>query len=122
MRIQTLVCVGALGGATFIAAPVLSQNSPTTPRPQTPPGGSDSPRQPMPRSSPPSGAGMGQMQSLNSLVGTWDVTVKTFATDGSSSSQNAPTSQNQGTSTRSWILDNKILQEEVRCGDVRTIS
>ena len=123
MRVQTLLCVGALGGATFIAAPVLSQNSPTTPRPQTPPGGPDAtPRQPAPRSSPTAGKATGQMQSLNSLVGTWDVTVKTFATDGTGSSQSTPTSQSQGTSTRTWILDNKILQEEVRCGDVRTIS
>jgi hypothetical protein len=61
------------------------------------------------------------MQSLNSLVGTWDVTVKTFAADGSGSTQ-TPTSQKQGTCTRSWVLDNKILQEDVRCSGARTIS
>src|SRR4029450_5973100 len=121
MRIKTLLCVGALGGATFVAAPVLSQNTPTTPRPQTPPPGApdSTPRQPAPRSSPPGGAVMGQMQSLNSLVGTWDVTVKTFAADGSGST---PASQKQGTCTRSWILDNKILQEEVRWTGARNIS
>ncbi|MCI0365624.1 MAG: DUF1579 domain-containing protein [Phycisphaerales bacterium] len=114
MKIHQMLCVGALTSLAVVAAPVLSQNAP---RPG-PPGGRQ-PTTPMPggMSRQPSG----QMQALQALTGTWQITVKTFA-DGSGSAQGSPSSQATGTSTRNFILDGKILQEDVRCGEMRTLS
>jgi hypothetical protein len=67
------------------------------------------------------GQATGKMQALSQLMGSWEITVKTFGGD-SSSAQASPTSTAQGTSNRSWLFDQKILQEDVRCTPTRAAS
>ena len=120
MKVQRFLFAGALTSMAMLAGPVLSQNNPrpqpTNPRPQpTDPSRTDTPGI--------SGRGGMQVQALNPLVGRWDVTVKMFNSDsGAGSSSSTPTSQAQGTSTRSWMVDGKILQEEVRCSGISALS
>jgi hypothetical protein len=61
------------------------------------------------------------MQALSQLMGSWEITVKTFSGE-SSSAQATPTSTAQGTATRSWLFDGKVLQEEIRCSPTRSAS
>jgi hypothetical protein len=67
------------------------------------------------------GQSTGKMQALSQLMGSWEITVKTFSGD-SSSAQATPTSTAQGTATRSWLFDGKVLQEEIRCSPTRSAS
>ena len=67
------------------------------------------------------GQAMGKVQALSQLMGSWEITVKTFAGD-SSSAQATPISTAQGTSTRSWLFDGKVLQEDIRCTSARSAS
>src|SRR5262245_17427854 len=124
MRVQALICAGAIAGVSLLAGPVLSQD---TPRPQPPRPGQQPPSQPP--SQPPPGQQPGQQpgmrqgsgpQQLMPLIGTWEVTVKTFAAGGSA--QPSPSSQMTGTSTRTWLFPNKVMQEDVRCNTARLSS
>jgi hypothetical protein len=59
------------------------------------------------------------MQALMPLVGTWQVSVKVYQS-GSGSAQQTPSSEMTGTSTRSWMFQGKVLEEEVRLNQSRT--
>lgn len=114
MKVQPLLCVGALAGMSLIALPVLSQSTPGQQPPR--PGGSGSGMsQPT-----PGGQATGKMQALSQLTGTWQITVKTYAGTSGGSAQATPTSTAQGTSTRTWLFDNKILQEDIRVSPMRS--
>jgi hypothetical protein len=95
MKAQLMLFAGTMAGLALAATPVLSQERPDTPGMQRPP------------VTTPAGA-TDFKSAMRMLEGSWQISAKTFGAGG------ADASQMQGTSTRRWILNQNILQEEVR--------
>lgn len=93
MKVQLMLFAGTIAGLTLMATPVLSQERPGMPRPSTP--GQDNAE---------------FKQAMRLLEGSWQISVKSFGAGGAEANAN----QMQGTSTRRWVLNQNILQEEVR--------
>ena len=100
MKAQMILFAGTMAGLTLMAAPVLSQERPSTPGTQRPPSTPGQDRQDSSQFK----------QAMRMLEGSWQISVKTFGAGGADANAN----QMQGTSTRRWVLNQNILQEEVR--------
>lgn len=100
MKAQIMLLAGTMAGLSFVATPVLSQERPETPGMQRPPG-----------TTPGQDRLIGNdfKSAMRMLEGSWQVSVKTFGAGGAEAGNTV-----QGTSNRRWILNQNILQEEVR--------